>query len=216
MIKPILIGLHGKPRSGKDTLANYLIKKYSLLRYGPSVPVKNTAAAMFDVPRHYFDDDKMKDQVDPFWKITYRQMAQKVGKESSRDVFGDDIWLRHVQKLLIHIADSPPDVDQYSGIILADIRYANEAEWVQQMGGTVIFIVRDNLPESSGTDHPAEAGLSLDLADIVVYNNSTINDMYIDVERKFDGCNLMEQYSCCSNERRNFNGGCDNCGDPCL
>lgn len=22
--------------------------------------------------------------------------------------------------------------------------------------------------------------------------------------------------SCCENERRNMNGGCDNCGDPCL
>jgi len=21
---------------------------------------------------------------------------------------------------------------------------------------------------------------------------------------------------CCDNERRNMNGGCDNCGDPCL
>lgn len=26
-----------------------------------------------------------------------------------------------------------------------------------------------------------------------------------------------EQFeSCCENERRNMNGGCDNCGDPCL
>lgn len=22
--------------------------------------------------------------------------------------------------------------------------------------------------------------------------------------------------TCCNNERRNINGGCDNCGDPCL
>ena len=34
------------------------------------------------------------------------------------------------------------------------------------------------------------------------------------------GCTKFEpkerSVSCCSNEKRNMNGGCDNCGDPCL
>ncbi len=182
--KPMLIGLHGKPRVGKDTLAAYLIKKYRLLRFGPSVPVKNTTAAMFGIPREYLDDDTMKDAYDDFWGMTYRQMAQKVGKESSRDVFGDDIWMRHVERLLLNIEHGIDQdiVGHVKGIILADIRYANEAEWVRKMGGTVIFVVRDNLPESSGSEHPAEAGLPLDLADIVMYNNGTIADLYNEAE----------------------------------
>lgn len=28
-------------------------------------------------------------------------------------------------------------------------------------------------------------------------------------------CNL-DLVACCENEKRNMNGGCDNCGDPCL
>lgn len=212
-----LIGLHGKPRVGKDTVANHLIKKLSLLRYGPSVRVKDTAAVMFDVPRAYFDDDNMKDQVDPFWKITYRQMAQKVGKESSRDVFGDDIWMRHVEKQLlnmstraclcrhaieVHTIDAPMDYmgctscscneyredlgnkSPYNGIILADIRYANEIEWVHEHGGHVFFVVRDNAPKSSDQGHVVDAGLPLELADLIIYNNGTIDELYARVDNE--------------------------------
>lgn len=220
MTKPILIGLHGKPRSGKDTLAAHLIAKHNLLRYGPSVRVKDTTAVMFDFPRWYLDDDKMKEAYDPFWKMTYREMAQKVGKESSRDVFGDDIWMRHVEKQLLnlqgprlckcshninfHTIDAPMDymgctecncsewreveTIKPNGIILADIRYASEVEWVKAHHGNVIFIVRDNLPVSSGGGHPAEAGLPLDLADIVVYNNSTIAHLYEQADVLFRIC----------------------------
>ena len=180
---PRLIGLHGKPRVGKDTVANYLMSKRSFRRYGPSVRVKDTAAVMFDVPREYFDDDNMKDQVDPFWGITYRQMAQKVGKESSRDVFGDDIWMRHVEKQL-------KILDPCFGFILADIRYASEIKWIKEHGGDVYYVLRGNAPKSSDQGHVVDAGLPLDLADILIYNDGTIEELYTTVDN-----NMAAYYS---------------------
>jgi hypothetical protein len=188
MTEKLLIGLHGKPRSGKDTLAAHLIKKFNLLRYGPSVPVKDGTAAMFDIPREYLDDDSKKDTYDPYWKMTYREMAQKVGKESSRDVFGEDFWMRHVQRKWVSIRDERTLDGKYNtshvayrGMILADIRYANEIDWVKSRGGSMIFITRDNLPVSSGVGHAAEAGLPIELADVVVYNNGSIEDLYTQI-----------------------------------
>ncbi len=169
-----LIGIHGKPRSGKDTIADHLRDKYKLLRYGPSVPVKRVAAVMFDVPEAVFSDDKLKDTIDPFWNITYRQMAQKVGKECSRDLFGEDFWLRHVERAL-QTMDHP-------GIVLADLRYANEASWVRQQGGLVLFVKRDQRGFVSNEGHPAEQGLSDDLADVIVSNNGTIEELYEKVD----------------------------------
>lgn len=184
----LLIGLHGKPRVGKDTVAAYLIKKYNLHRYGPSVPVKDTTAAMFNIPRHYLDDDKMKDEMDPFWKMTYRQMAQKVGKESSRDVFGEDFWMRHVEKIWEETKETSglvtPTTVLPRGLVLADVRYANEIDWIKERGGDVFFIVRDDAPKSSDTGHVVDAGLDMDLADIVIYNNSTIKKLYAQVDTK--------------------------------
>jgi hypothetical protein len=190
--KPYLIGLHGKPRVGKDTTANHLIKKLNLLRYGPSVPVKDTTAAMFDIPRHYLDDDNMKDEMDPYWKMTYRQMAQQVGKESSRDVFGEDFWMKHVdlkwrsikaprRPMAIGMDSGNP---VYNGMILADIRYANEIEWVHERGGHVFFVVRDDAPKSSDQGHVVDQGLPLKLADLIIYNNETIDELYARVDNE--------------------------------
>lgn len=227
MSKPMLIGLHGKARTGKDTVTNHLIEKYKLRRFGPSVPVKDTTAAMFNIPRWWLDDDTMKESYVEFWGMTVRQMAQKVGKESSRDVFGDDIWLRHVERQLLQIEknweiDDPtmniggPAI--YNGIILADIRYANEAEWVRDHNGFVIFLIRDNAPPIAGFEgHEGEKGLSLDLADSVIYNNGTIEELLHKVNGSMAGFfSWPTDDSCCYNEQRNVNGGCDTCGDPCL
>ena len=192
MTNPLIIGIHGKPRSVKSTLARYLSArgKYNLYQYGPSVAVKDAAAAMFGVDRALFDDDNKKDVIDPYWKLTYREMAQKVGKESSRDIFGEDFWMRHVQRKWNSICNEQTLDGRYNaahfvynGMILADVRYANEVKWIQERAGTVIFIVRDNLPVSSGTDHAAEAGLSVALANFVIYNNGTLEELYKQVDR---------------------------------
>lgn len=190
-----LIGIHGKPRAGKDALCNHLCSKYKLLRHGPSVHVKDATAAMFNVPRSYFDDDSMKDKVDEFWGISYREMAQKVGKESSRDVFGNDFWMRHVERKIKDVADQKvfvlrhlnPDYSvnktiPYEGIVLADIRYANEVEWVKAHGGVVIFVERKNRPLAQNEGHPAEHGLDPNLADITVHNDSTIHALELSID----------------------------------
>lgn len=174
----LLIGIHGKPRSGKDTVADYLVSEYRLSKFGPSFPVKATAAAMFDVDINCFYDQSIKETIDPFWGISYREMAQKVGKESSRDVFGDDIWMRHVEKRL------KDDTTNDRGIVLADIRYANEAEWVKAHGGTVLFVYRssENRGYVANASHPAEQGLPETVADYIINNNSTLGMLYDKVD----------------------------------
>jgi hypothetical protein len=176
MTQPILIGLHGKPRSGKDTICNHILANIPLLRHGPSVQVKKAAAAMFNVPEEYFYDDKKKEQIDPYWGISYREMAQKVGNESSRKVFGEDFWMRHVDYFLYH--KLPEDK---KGIVLADIRYANEVSWVKERGGLVLFVTRENRMYVANESHDAEKGLDLRLADIVIENNGTYEELFSQV-----------------------------------
>lgn len=172
MTNKIIIGVHGKPHSGKDTIANFLIPLLNLKRFGPSVQVKKATAAMFNIPEEYLYDEKMKDEVDPFWGISYREMAQKVGNESSRKIFGEDFWMRHVNKYLETL---PVFLD---GIVLADIRYANEALWIKENKGVVIFVNRGDRPLASNESHEAERGLDPVLADIVIENNGTISELY--------------------------------------
>ena len=166
-----LIGIHGKPRAGKDTLAHFFIN-FGYLRYGPGDPVKQATAAMFNVDIDNLYQDDLKDTTDPFWQISYREMMQKVGKESSRDVFGEDFWMRHIERKLQLLPDYVP------GLILPDIRYANEIKWVRERGGIVIFITRKNRTVIADETHAAEQGLPEELADYTIKNDGTINELH--------------------------------------
>lgn len=57
-----LICLSGWKRSGKDSLAAYLINKYNALQLSFAGPLKDMASQEFEVPRHYFDDQDFKEQ----------------------------------------------------------------------------------------------------------------------------------------------------------
>lgn len=172
MDSKILIGIHGKPRAGKDTIANRLVSQYGFVRYGPGDPVKRATAAMFDIDVGNLYHDELKDTVNDYWGISYREMAQKVGKESSRDVFGEDFWMRHVEKKLKSLPKEVP------GLVLADIRYANETVWVRQRGGMILFVERTNRPKSANEQHAAEQGLDPSLADVIIPNNGTVQDLW--------------------------------------
>lgn len=183
-----LIGIHGKPRAGKDTISNYICRKYNLTRHGPSVYVKRVAAVMFNVPEDCFYDELKKETTDPFWEISYREMAQKVGKESSRDVFGDDFWMRHVGRHLELIRERAPRIDEFDtkGMVLPDIRYANEAKWVKDNGGIVLFVERPNRQTASNESHPAERGLPKKDADAIILNAASTEELHSIVEIALD------------------------------
>ncbi len=171
--KLMIIGVSGLPHSGKDVVANFLMEKFKLDRHGPSVYVKKATAAMFGIPEAYLYDEHMKEVADPYWGITYREMAQFVGKESSRDVFGDDFWMRHVEKYMTY---NLPQT--HNGIILPDIRYVNEVEWVKYKGGKMVFINRPGRVAAINETHEADRGLPPELADYVIENNSSKEDLY--------------------------------------
>jgi dephospho-CoA kinase len=173
LINPIIIAISGRPRSGKDTVCNYLMSKMPLVRYGPSVAVKRATAAMFNFPEEYLYDDKKKETVNDFWGMSYRQMAQMIGKECSRDVFGNNFWMRHVDR---YLEEDLPEETQ--GIILADVRYQNELEWAKAREGLTINVHRTNRSEISNPGHAAEQGLADDLFNVVIHNNGSLKALY--------------------------------------
>lgn len=174
-LKKLLIGIHAKPRSGKDTIADHIVRRYGFLKYGPSFPMKEATAAMFNLPLKIFWDEKLKEEVVPYWNLSPRQMMQLVGKESSRDIFGEDFWMRHVEVKWETIQG--PEYSAYYGMVLADIRYGNEVEWIKQRGGIVIYLDRPDRVEHSTDSHPAEHGLPREICTDYICNDGTIRDL---------------------------------------
>jgi len=62
----MIIGFAGKKRSGKDTIANYLVNKYNFRRYAFGGPVKEVCRILFG-----FDDEQLygdrKEELDGYF-----------------------------------------------------------------------------------------------------------------------------------------------------
>lgn len=61
------------------------------------------------------------------------------------------------------------------------------------------------------------------VAQLIILPYPTIEPVFVEElsssergEGGFGSTNVEDIISCCNNEKRNMNGGCDNCGDPCL
>jgi len=166
-----LIGLAGKARSGKDTVGEYLRDEYDYTLYAFADPIKQAASKMFGIPlKDFYEGDREK--VIPFWGFSPREILQKLGTEAGRDVFRKDIWLLRGMQEWDNFSDGV-------GLIITDVRFENEATMIREKGGQVVHIIRDDATQVS--EHVSESGVAIEENDIVIYNNDSLNDLYINV-----------------------------------
>jgi hypothetical protein len=80
--------------------------------------------------------------MDPWWSektgkhITPRYMLQLMGTEAGRDVFHKDLWILSLEKKL----------GMYKDVVIADVRFPNEIDFIQRMGGFVVRVKRGDDP----------------------------------------------------------------------
>ena len=140
--------------------------------------MKKSIAALFDIP--FKDIDTLKN--DKRAKVTlstypgfavdmsFRGFLQRYGTEAHRDVFSNDFWLDYTL----------PVEGFYPGrnIVVTDVRFGNEAERVNQVGGSVVRIYRSMV--LTGDPHPSEK-IDFDV-DYIIYNNGTLDQLWPKVE----------------------------------
>lgn len=134
----MLIGLCGKARSGKDTIADYLVNEYGFQKKTFAAPLKALVKDLFD-----FDDDQInggrKEEIDGRYGVTPRHLLQKVGTDWFRSVY-DRVW---VDKLL-------RGLDSSVNTVVSDVRFLNEVKAINRAGGCTIRVVRENHAGASG------------------------------------------------------------------
>lgn len=138
----MIIGLVGKKRVGKDTVADFLCDKYDFVKYGFADPIKEVGKIMFD-----FQEDQIKDEIDERWGISPREFYQKFGTE-----YGQFIMPQHFPELFRNIDTRGFWVKRFQiwyennkdkNVVITDIRFLHEFEEIKNMGGYIIKIVRD-------------------------------------------------------------------------
>ena len=182
---PILIGLAGKKRSGKDTVAEYLRRKLGFVQMSFAFPLKQALKALFLLSDEQLNGDK-KEDVDEYWGVSPRFLMQKFGTEIIRTHanllvpgIGSEFWTRRLQ-----MEYERQYKNQGVPVVVSDVRFPNEAALIREMGGIVIYIDRPSLP--SVDTHASEQSMSPSEAEFVIENNTTIPDLYDKVEDTMD------------------------------
>ena len=144
-----IIAICGFQGSGKDTLANILIKKYGYKKLSFGGTVKDVASIIFNWDRKMLEGDskesrEWREKVDDWWSkkleiknLTPRYILQQIGTDLFRNNFHKDIWINCLEKKLI----------DYDKVVITDCRFPNELKILNKYNATIIQIYRGNLPE---------------------------------------------------------------------
>lgn len=190
----MIIGLKGLKKSGKDTIAAYLIKQHNFERKAFADPLKKSVAACLDIPYHKIDEWKNDPTVhvevvqyassDDAAKRdgnfafidgpgTFREFLQLFGTEAHREVFGQSFWLDYTL----------PMDGFYVGkkIVITDCRFENEARRIGSCGGFVVQVERPGFEEKD--QHSSEQLFSSRMVDYTIRNTGTLDDLYAETEK---------------------------------
>ncbi len=167
----MIIGLTGRKRSGKDSVAT-IIKNLQpdANSFSFAGPLKKAVSAVFG----FEITDEHKEVPLTLWNASPRQLLQRTGdklKELYPDIF--------VKSMESRITQCNQDIT----IIITDVRFNNEAEFVLSKGGFIIEINADKRLGKSSDTHCSEKGIDQKYVDYVVYNNDSYDDLSREVSR---------------------------------
>lgn len=169
----MIIGISGKARSGKDTFAGFLSKELNKEAYPPYVmmafahELKTKCQEAFDLSyeqlwgddkeeqdkrypksNNHFEDSMMKEEK-ANWYWTAREIMQDFG--AFYRTIDNEFWIKN----LFRVAEQK----EYTNVIVTDVRYTNEADYILDNGGYVLRVERETAPDVHNMAHPSEVEL---------------------------------------------------------
>jgi len=171
----MIIGLVGRARSGKDTVASILQELYPSYAFTVvrlSAPIKEAARALFQFTDSQIEGAE-KELVDTRWNITPRHVFQTITETTMKamgvDFFTRVLYERYDKGLL------------GSNIIIPDIRYDHDIQEIQKRNGIVFKIERSNNPVRYECEDHLDKYTSAD--GLVVISNDGDMDMLREIVR---------------------------------
>lgn len=195
MKDPIVIGLHGRAGSGKDTVAEILRGQLILEGYYPVVlrfsqPLKQVAKLVFGLSDAEVETEEGKASSPPqCYGFTIRQIQQLIGSDMFRDLIHQDIWVDRLKQRIFQTIRGEYDkadvfvnhhfVNSFTQFvfIVPDVRFENEIAAVREFKNVIVEVDRPgNVSSATGTNHISEKDLR-HLVDFVIPNTGTIEDL---------------------------------------
>lgn len=175
--KMIVIGITGKAGTGKDTVAEFIKnneRKTEIVSFAEKLKV--VASIITGLDPSYFDSDNPdREKIHPKFNKSPRTILKLLGTDCVRNIIHEDVWLNHVKEKYCHIKNKYP---KQKFFVITDVRFNNEAAWVNSIGGTILQLERD-VPKRRQTDanHPTEHGIDSKYITRTIFNKETLEQL---------------------------------------
>lgn len=166
-MKPLLIGLAGLARYGKDTAAQHLVNNHNFQCYAFADPLRDGLMHILNLSPCDFEGDR-KELPLPAINRSPRELMQLLGTEWGRNLVHPDLWLILAAQNLDLLARTH---DSAQGFVVSDLRFENEAAFIRDRGGIVVHLKRSDAKNVN--PHASEAGIAYQNGDWMLTNNST-------------------------------------------
>jgi len=158
-----IIGINGRAGSGKSTFKDFLAQEYRNLVYKEAVEIIPFAQALKDLAM-YIGWNGQKDEKG-------RRLLQLLGTEVCRECIDEYYWInkwscRYAKALIM----------EKSLVIVDDVRFLNEAQFLKDLGATLIKIT-GRAYDIVDSKHPSEMELDNTLFHKIIYNTGTLQGL---------------------------------------
>jgi dephospho-CoA kinase len=193
----MIIGICGFQSSGKDTVADYLVKEHGFIKMSFASKLKDIISMMFGWPREKLEgltkeDREWREQVDYWWsdtlnmqQLTPRYVMQYFATDLFRNKFHPDIWVKIVENELKKLLEESTKPN----IVISDCRFSNEINMLIRLGGKIIHVHRNppqwfykyragEYPQAMSSKHVSEISWIKCYYDYEIDNSGTIDELH--------------------------------------
>jgi len=160
----MFIGISGKKKSGKDTVADIISTILpNCIKYSFATELKKEVSRATGFSVKYIDEHK----------DNFRLVLQGWGTDFRRGIYGDTYWIKKME-------EACEQFGMYENILIPDVRFENEYDWIKSKNGIVIRVDRHM---DFSDSHISETALDNYKFDHHIINDGTLEDLVVMVEQ---------------------------------
>lgn len=184
----IIVGFIGASGSGKDTAADYMVKKFGFKKFSFAAPLKRMVKECFLLTDEQCYGSK-KEEIDTRWGCSPRELFQVLGTEFAQYMLPELLpslqnkfskkcfWVYHLTEAIKQ--------DKSNCIVISDVRFQHEIDALLKYGAYLFKIDRPNNKETR--EHISEEEWKIvDTTKIFpIKNNGTLEELYEKIDNYF-------------------------------
>lgn len=181
MTTPPLIGLSGRARTGKDTLARFLAEDHGYVRIAFADALREAVLALDPI----VDPVPLPGDLSPRGPRRLSEVVEALGWEGAKDyapevrrslqrygtairAIDPDFWIHVALEKIFHMS---------APVVVTDVRLPNEAEKIRDYGGFLVRVTRPGFDEPRPGEHESESALDDYPFGTYVRNIGTVEDL---------------------------------------